>query len=83
MFNRLIDVGIPLKSLRRYPMTLRLPVLTLVVGLFFVPALSAHHSWPVSRVDALAGLPSTRTSPARIHRAIWLRASEATSSRSS
>ncbi len=30
-------------------MTLRLQALTLVVGLLCVPALSAHHSWPVSR----------------------------------
>jgi hypothetical protein len=32
-------------------MTLRLLALTLVVGLLFVPALSAHHSWPVSRAS--------------------------------
>src|SRR6185295_14105529 len=27
---------------------LKLPALTLIVGLLCVPALSAHHSWPVS-----------------------------------
>jgi len=30
---------------------LRVQALTLVVGLFCVPALSAHHSWPVSRSE--------------------------------
>lgn len=32
-------------------MNLRLSVLALVVGLLCVPALSAHHSWPVSRSE--------------------------------
>lgn len=32
-------------------MSLRLPVFTLLVGLLSVPALSAHHSWPVSRAE--------------------------------
>jgi hypothetical protein len=30
---------------------LRLPALTLVVGLLCVPVVSAHHAWPVSRVQ--------------------------------
>ena len=32
-------------------MTRRWPVLALVVGLLCAPALSAHHSWPVSRAE--------------------------------
>ncbi|MDA1185780.1 MAG: DUF6152 family protein [Acidobacteria bacterium] len=32
-------------------MKLRLQALALVVGLLCVPALSAHHSWPVSRAS--------------------------------
>lgn len=39
----------PLRFPRSCTVTHRLLALTLVVGLLCVPALSAHHSWPVSR----------------------------------
>jgi len=39
---------------------LRLQALTLVVGLLCVPALSAHHSWPVSR-ESLVTVKGTVT----------------------